>query len=317
MSNAIPLLEGTDGSGGYLVRDTYGRTLQNTIRRESAVMDAPGVKIERLPGKRQRYTVYAGRPTAAFVAEGAAKPVTGAELAEVVLNVKKIATIVLYTEEILEDAQEDPTVLVNADVEAAFADLIDAHSLGYAAGSAITGQFDTELTNTTSTTELGAAPDAYAIAISAAMEAIEGNGGRPTAIVQASDLRAHLRDQKKVTTTDESTPVNTTSVDRVYTDGFHREPQDLYNLPFRYTSNLDAFSAGAGKVAAVVGDYTHAVFGIRRDMSIRTTSEATVDVSGTLHHLWQENKVAFQWEMRLGFVAHDLNRMFHKVTNAS
>jgi hypothetical protein len=75
--------------------------------------------------------VYAGRPTAAFVAEGAAKGVTGAEFTQLAVDVKKMATIVLYTEEVLEDAQYDPQVLVNADVGAAFTDLIDAHILGY------------------------------------------------------------------------------------------------------------------------------------------------------------------------------------------
>ena len=241
------------------------------------------------------------------MAEGAAKPATGAEFTEVSVDIKKIATIVLYTEEILEDAVEDPRVLVNADVEAAFADLVDAHSLGYAAGAAIVGQFNSELTGTSQTTELGATADAMALAVSACLELIEANGGKPTAIVAASDVRAHLRDARKS---------GDLSTEGVYTNGFNREPDTLY-LPISYTSNLDAFPAAAGKIAAVVGDYTHAVFAIRRDMSVRTSTEATVNVSGTDHHLWQQNKLAVQWEMRIGFFAHDLNRMFATVTNAS
>src|SRR5262245_15439024 len=98
MANAIPLLEGTDASGGYRVRDSFGRTIQRTIRRESAVMSVS--RVDRVPGKKQRYTVYAGRPVAAFVAEGGPKAATGAEFTEVVIDIKKIACIVLYTEEI-------------------------------------------------------------------------------------------------------------------------------------------------------------------------------------------------------------------------
>jgi predicted phage gp36 major capsid-like protein len=147
MSNAIPLLEGTDGSGGYLVPDDIGRTLNKTIQRDSAV--AGLARVDRLSGKRTQYPVYAGRPTAAFVAEGVGKGVTGAEFTEDTLNVKKIATTVIYTEELLEDAREDPRALVNADVEGAFAYLIDGHALGYVAGSAIVGSFDSELTSTT------------------------------------------------------------------------------------------------------------------------------------------------------------------------
>ena len=49
MSNAIPLLEGTDASGGYLVRDSYGETLINTVNRKSAVLDLS--KINNVHGK--------------------------------------------------------------------------------------------------------------------------------------------------------------------------------------------------------------------------------------------------------------------------
>jgi hypothetical protein len=55
----------------------------------------------------------------------------------------------------------------------------------------------------------------------------------------------------------------------VFTDGFNREPDTIYGLPIRYTSNLDAIPAGAGKIAAVVGDFTHAVFALRKDVTVR------------------------------------------------
>jgi HK97 family phage major capsid protein len=300
MANAIPLLEGTNTAGGYLVPDSVGE-----VRREAAAFQL--ARLDRVPGKRQTYTVYAGRPTAAFVDEAAAKPVTGAELASVAVDVKKIATTVLYTEELLEDAVQDPRVLVNADVEAAFADLIDAHALGYANGAAIVSQFNSELASTTSTVELGTTGDAFALAVSNAMATIEANGGRPSGILAASDIRSNLRDARSA--------VETTNP--VYTAGFNREPDSLYGLNIAYTSNLDAFPAAAGKVAAVVGDFSHAVGVIRKDLNVRISDQATVDVGGTLHHLWQQNKVAAQWETRIGFFAHDLNRMFVAITNAA
>lgn len=306
MANAIPLLEGTDASGGYLVSEQYGSTLQNGIRRESAVMALS--RVDRVVGRRQKYAVYAGRPTAAFVAEGAAKAATGAEFSEITVNIKKIASIVMYTDELLEDAREDPTMFVSPDVGAAFVDLIDAHALGYQAGAAITGSFDSELTNTSQTTELGTTGDAFAVAVSAALEQIEDDGYRPSGIVAASDVRAHLRDQRKA---------GDVIAEPVYTNGFNREPDSIYGLPISYSSNLDGFPAGAGKIAAVVGDFSHAVFAMRRDITVSKSDQATVDVGGTLHHLWQQNKTAFLWEMRIGFVAHDLNKAFANITNAS
>jgi hypothetical protein len=129
MANAIPMLEGTPARRLQRARHA-GETLQNTILRESAVLGL--ARVDRVAGRRQKYTVYAGRPVATFVAEGAPKSTTGAEWAEITVDVKKIVAQVIYTEEILEDAREDPRVLVNADVEGAIADTIDAHALGYA-----------------------------------------------------------------------------------------------------------------------------------------------------------------------------------------
>jgi HK97 family phage major capsid protein len=224
VANALPLLEGTDESGGFLVRDSYGPTLVNAINRESAVASLANVR--QVPGKREKYTVYAGRPTAAFVAEAVAKGATGAEYTELTVDIKKIATIVMYTDELLEDAQEDPTVLINADVRAAFADLIDAHALGRTSSGVVTGQFNSELTETTSTVELGSGGDALAVAISSAMNTIESNGYRPNGVILANDGRQHLRAARN--TVETAAPL--------YTDGFTREPDSLYGVGLRYST---------------------------------------------------------------------------------
>ena len=308
MPNAIPLLEGTDASGGYLVRDSYGQTLINTVNRQSAVLELS--QVNNVPGKREKYTVYAGRPTAAFIDEGAPSVATGAELAEMVVNVKKIGTTVLYTREILEDAQEDPTVLVNPEVEAAFADLCDAHMIGKADGTNLTTSFDNSLRQTTATVELGTGGDAIAKAVSAAMSTIEDNGGTANGIILASDGKGQLRDAR-------GSGDNATSP--VYTDGFSKEPDTLYGVSLRYSSNLTKFSvtAAATKIVGIVGDFAHSVAAIRSDIVVRASDQATVDVGGTLHHLWQQGKTALQWEMRIGYAIHDRDRMFVAIVDAS
>lgn len=307
MANAIPILEGTDASGGYLVRDTYGTTLLDAVQRESAILRL--CRVDRVPGKRQRYSVYSGRPTAAFVGEGAAKAVTGAEFGEVVLNVKKLATNVIWTSEMLEDAAEDPRILVNADVEAAFADLIDAHALGKAAGTNLTTSFDASLRATTNTIELGAGGDAIAKAISAALTQVESNGYKPNGIILASDGRGALRDARH--TVETSSPV--------YTPGFEREPDSIYGLPIAYSSNLSPFSATAAgtKIVAFVGDFSQCVAAVRSDLTVRVSDQATLVNGGTTHNMWQENKVAAQWESRIGFNVHDLNRSIVAIKDAS
>jgi hypothetical protein len=126
MANAIPLLEGTNASGGFLVPDG-DRRHRLQPRSQPRVGDRVDARPAHPPGhgKREKLTEYVGRPTVATVAEGAAKPATGAEYAQVTLDIVKAATVIMYTEELIEDAVEDPTVLINNDVRAAFADYVD------------------------------------------------------------------------------------------------------------------------------------------------------------------------------------------------
>ena len=189
----------------------------------------------------------------------------------------------------------------------AFAAKIDAHALGYEAGTAITSSFNSELGETSQTVELGTGGDAFAVAVSSAIDTVEGNGYKATGAAVARDVRKHLRDSRHAVET--AAPV--------YTPGYEREPDSLYDVNLTYTTNLDAFTAGAGKKAAVVGDFAHAVLGIRKDLTARVSTEATVTVGGTPRNLWQRNEVAVLWEMRVGFAAHDLNRAFVAITNAS
>ena len=311
MANAIPLLEGTDASGGFLVPDGRGGIVfERGLNRQSAVAGMPGLRIRQVSGKREKLTEYVGRPTVATVAEAAAKPATGAEYAQVTLDMVKGAAIVMYTQELIEDAVEDPTVLINNDVRAAFADWVDTNALGRNAAGTIVGSFNSELSETTSTVELGTTADAIPVAISAAMSTIEGNGYTPTGVILAHDARAVLRNARQAVETASPLfqPFNSASA-----------PGDIYGLPLRYTTNLQTFAgaAAAGRVVGVVGDFSQAVLGIRKDITMSLSDQATVDVGGTLHHLWQQNKVAARWEMRVGFVAHDLNRAFVAIINAA
>jgi len=312
MPNAIPLIEGTAGSGGYLVPDNFnGLLFERGLNRQSAILGMPGLRVRRVSGKREKFTEYVGRPTVATVAEGADKPATGAEYAEVTCDIVKAATIVMYTEELIEDAQDDPTILINADVRAAFADYIDSNSLGRTAAGPIVGAFNSELSETTQTVELAnTGGDRLAIAVSAAMGLVEANGYMPTGIVLAHDAKQHFRDARMATETTQQVYSNA--------EGAFVQPiPTLYNLPIGYTTNLQSIAgaAAAGRVIGVVGDFSQALLAIRNDMRIKFSDQATVNVAGTDHRLWQQNKVASLWETRLGFVAHDLNRAFAAITN--
>ncbi len=164
------------------------------------------------------------------------------------------------------------------------------------------------MSETTQTQELTATGDAIALAISKAMGKIEANGYNPTGIILAADGKAALRDAR--------TALDTTAP--VYAPGYVQPADTLYGLPIRYTTNLQPFAtaAGAGVVKAIVGDFSHAMLGIRNDVRRKVSTEATVNVSGTDHRLWQQNKTGVLWETRVGFVAHDLNKAFCSVIDA-
>lgn len=307
MANSVPLLEGTDASGGYLVptNNVGGIFFQRGLDRQAAV--AQLATRRQVNGKREQYTEYVGRPTAAFVAEGAAKPVTGAEYAAITADVKKVATIVMYTEELIEDAQSDPTVLINQDVRAAFADLIDAHALGMANGTNLTTQFNSALRATTQTIELGTGADALPLAFSAAIETIQNNGYQANGAILGSGASRMLRDARDAN----GLPLY---------GGFQAQsPTDLYGLQLARSTNLASLSGtpGAGRIVGIVGDFTHALLLVRNDIRVKFTDQATIDVSGTLHHTWAQNKVASLWEARVGFVVHQLNTAFVAITNAT
>jgi HK97 family phage major capsid protein len=312
MANAVPLLEGTAGSGGYLVPDAdAGQFFSKGINRQSAVAGMPGLRLRRVTGKREKYTEYAGRPTFSTVAEGAAKGVTGAEYAQVTLDIVKGACIVMYTQELIDDAVDDPSLLINDDVRSAASDWIDTNALGRNAAGQIVGAFNSELSETTQTVELAnSGGDAIPKAVSAAIGKIRGKGYNPTGAIMAWDAEQAFRDARM--TVETASPL-------FQPFGNAAAPDNIYGVPLRYTTNLQPFSTtpATGVVVGIVGDFSQAVLAIRQDLTVDFSNQATVDVSGTLHNLWQQNKVAARWEMRAGFVAHALNDAFCAIINAA
>jgi hypothetical protein len=71
-------------------------------------------------------------------------------------------------------------------------------------------------------------------------------------------------------------------------------------------------------VGAVVGYLVYAPnlhMRIRKDVVVKTSSEATVFDGTALRNMFQENLTALVYETRLGFFIHDLDRAAVKLTN--
>lgn len=309
MANQTPLSGLSDAAGGIILPGAQGALLTNGILQQAGAFAVAG-DARATGSRREAFAIWNGTPTAEFVGEGGTKPVTGAEFGGGTLNIKKVASIITFTDEMLEDVQNgDLNVLVDSGIRDAIADVVDANALGKDSGTNITGAFDSELTSTTSTVELdGNKQDGLALAVSAAMGTLEANGYRDLAVVHSADLARHLRDARQ---TGGGTASATAQAQGLYTP--NTDP--LYGLPRAASTNLNTLSesAGSNKVVAVVVSRPNLHVRIRHDVRVKPSNEATV--GGT--SLYQNDLTALRYVTRLGFWVHDLNRAAVAITNAS
>jgi HK97 family phage major capsid protein len=307
MPNNTPLSGLSDAAGGIVLPEAQGALLTNGLLREAGAIALAG-DARTTGSRREAFAIWNGNPTAEVVGEGGTKPVTGGEFAGGTLNIRKIASIVTFTDEMLEDVQSgDLNVLVDSGVREAIADVADAHALGKDSGTDITGAFDSELTATTQSVELGTQPDALQIAVSAAMGSLEANGyASNLGILASGDVARYVRDAR----------LFTVGAGTATAQGLYQNPQDPFYGLERFTStNLNTLSesAGANKVVAVVAYRPNLHVRVRHDVRVKPSQEASV--GGT--SLYQNDLTALRYVTRLGFWAHDLNRAVVKITNAS
>ena len=310
MANRIPLSEGIPAAGGYLLPPEQGQLLVQGILIESGAIALAG-DARATSAIKTNFPIWLGQPTAGPVGEGAAKPATGAEFGQAVLNVKKFATIILFTDEMIQDVQSgDLNVLVDSGIRTGLNDAIDAHAVGLTRGTPLTSVFDSTLAACTTTVEYQQAkPDGLQFAISAAMGILEGNGYGNAAqmgVLLGFGFNQILRDARS--SLDTSLPI--------YGPGTGRDP--LYGITSFASTNLTNASAApaAGDVLGFVVSRPNLHVRIRNDVLLSTSSEATVNDGTTDRKLFAENLTAVRYETRLAFMIHDINRACVKIINA-
>jgi len=298
MANNTPLSGLSDAAGGITLPFEQGDLLTTGLLRESGALQLSG-DSRATSARKEQFSIWNGLPTASFVGEGGTKPVTGAEFSGGTLNIKKVATIVTFTDEMLEDVQNgDLNVLVDGGIRSAIADTIDSD---FVKGS----NFDSQLNDTTSTVAMTSDQDAISVSVSAAMGTLEANGYRDLAILVPGDYSRYIRDRRQYGVSGGGTAsVTKTNL----AEGLYQPLDPVYGLPTSVSTNLDTFSAG-GTVAYVVSRPNIHVR-IRRDVTVARSNEATV--GGT--SLWQNDLTALRYVTRLGVWIHDLNRAVVKIT---
>src|SRR3954453_18863472 len=104
MANVIPLSGITQAGGGFLLPPEQGNIVTNGVLQYAGAIALAG-DARATNSRKTQFPIWLGTPTARAVGGGGAKPVTGAEFGQTELNVKKFASIVMFTEEMIEDVQ--------------------------------------------------------------------------------------------------------------------------------------------------------------------------------------------------------------------
>jgi capsid protein len=311
MANQIPISGASGAAGGYLLAPDQGDILVNGILMQAGAIALAG-DARATSSRQTQFGVWLGTPTASMVGEGAVKPATGAEFGQAILNVKKAASVVLFTDEMIEDVQGgDLNVLVDSGVRSAINDVLDANAIGKSKGTNITGAFDSMLRSTSQTVEYAqASPDALARAVSAAMGKLEANGYGDVANMGALvgfGFGQALRDARS--------SVDTTAP--IYGTGGGLDP--FYGMATFTSTNLNNVTdtAAATKIVGFVAYRPNLHVRVRKDVTVTSSTEATVNDGTSDRKLFQENLTAVRYETRVGFLIHDINRAVVAIVDAT
>lgn len=312
MANNTPLSGLSDAAGGILLPEAQGALLTKGVLQANNALSFAG-DARTTSSRKEAFTIWNGTPTAEVVGEGGTKPVTGAEFGGGTLNIKKIASIVTFTDEMLEDVVNgDFNVLVDSGVRDAIADVADAQAVGKDSGTNISGAFDSELTATTQTVEWDSSlQDGLQLAVSAAMGSLEANG-----YGSYNDLGILIHPSYARVVRDARMTGGGTASATAQAQGLYGQAADpFYGLPIFTSTNLNtlAESAGANKVIAVVAHRPNIHVRIRHDVRVKVSNEASV--GGT--SLYQNDLTGFRYVWRGGMWVHDLDRACVAITNAS
>ena len=314
MANQIPFAEGTaDRQAATSCRPSRATSsiqaillesgaialagdVRATSRDQDAVSDLAR-SADRRPGRRRRR--QAGRPAPTF--------------GQAFLNVKKFASIVLFTDEMIEDVQGgDLNVLVDS-ASARAINAVDRRARRrQGRRRPRSPACSTRCSRaTTSTVEYDQTkPDGLQKAVSAAMGVLEANGyGDASEMGVAARLRLLAGAPRR--------PLDARPVDADLRGG----PRPAVRAANSVVSTNLNNAADAPAATKILGFVVH-----RPNLHVRhpqgrharrRSSEATVNDGIADRKLFQENLTAVRYETRLAFLVHDINRAVVAIKNAT
>lgn len=290
-------------SGPIFDQARYQSVVQRLVRQ--VPLGANGVSVP----------VVTGKPVAGWVSEGAQKPASQGARTLKTITPKKLAAIVVNSEEVVRANPGGYITDLRDDLAEAFALAFDAAALHdtLADGSG-TGPFSTYIDQTTKAVELGghtaAEGSTYADINEALVELVDdvddnGRGKKLTGF--ALDDRMEPRLNSAVDTSGRPLFVDAPPVTE--TNGASRAGRMLGRPAFF------GDAVGTDTIMGYAGDWSQAAWGVVGGISYSVSNQATVTIDGELVSLWENNLVAIRAEAEYGFLVNDVDSFVQYVNN--
>jgi HK97 family phage major capsid protein len=217
----------------------------------------------------------------------------------VTLHAEKMAVIVPFEDQLLEDADHDMAALVSTDVTGAFIEAVDRTFLGYE----ITSPFPDSLSGNTPAahtviygTDVDLAGD-----ISEAISAIEGDGFEATGMITHPRIKHLLRNLRDLN----NQPIFSERLDAC----IPRERYCVFGVPICFTRQVAAQLSPAG-YEILIAYFPYVFVGDRTGLTVAISNEATL-TSGSLEaiNLFEQDMTAYRFVIRKAFAIKDDNAL--------
>ena len=269
--------------------------IMQKTQQESAIMKLAR-KIE-LPGRGVTIPVITGDPTAEWVAETAAKPVSNGTPGTKLMQAFKIAVIETFSNEFVRDASALYDALVQR-LPAALAGVFDSTIIG-ATQAPSQSNFDT-FANCTAQSILNANNGTY-LGLVAADADIAAHGGVMNGLALGAQARALL-----LTATDTTNrPLFLASANDGIVDKVLGVPTYFNKNLYKAGTAATQSASGVPAVVGIAGDWTQAMYGTVAGVQVSVSDQTSLPIgtNNAMVSLWQNNMIAVRAEIEVGFRA--------------
>ena len=300
---AIPSVnELSDAAGGLFVPEELMQEVNFLIRDGGCVEGF----ARHFPMKRLQLTMrkFATGVDGYWVDAMAVKTKDAPTFEAVTLTAEKMAVIVPFEDQILEDADHNMAALIKTDVVGAFIEAVDRTFLGYEA----TSPFASSLSGNTPaghTIPWGTDAQDFVNDISNAISSVEAHGFEITGMITHPRVKHYLRSLRD----DNGQPIYTENLGACTP----RERYCVWGVPICFTRQAAAQSSPAG-YEILMAYFPYVFVGDRTGLQIAVSNEATLTQGSEDNiNLFEQDMTAYRFVIRKGFEIKD-NNALAKVT---